>query len=92
VLNWFAWPGYTSTLAEPRLCGVFSHSSAATSRTAARRISRTKASQGFQIISWRWLCVSAIREPRPTGLRPGQPRKRGALHGASQGPVTHITF
>jgi hypothetical protein len=35
VLNRFAWPGYTSTLAEPRLYGVLSRSSAATSRTAA---------------------------------------------------------
>jgi hypothetical protein len=30
-------------------------------RPAARRICRTKAGQGFQIIAWPWLWVSAIR-------------------------------
>jgi hypothetical protein len=33
VLNWFAWPGYSSTLAEPRFYGVFSLLAAATSQT-----------------------------------------------------------
>ena len=33
VLNRFAWPGYSSTLAEPRLYGVFSLLAAATSHT-----------------------------------------------------------
>jgi hypothetical protein len=56
-------------------------------RRTSRRNSRTKASQGFQIISWRWLGVSATREPRLTGLRPSRPRKRGsAPRGSSSLP------
>jgi hypothetical protein len=55
VLNWFAWPGYTSTLAEPRFYGVLSLLALPHPRPAARRIARTKASRGFEIISWCWL-------------------------------------
>jgi hypothetical protein len=74
VLTRFAWPGYTSTLAEPRFYGVFSLLTAATSHTGARRISRTKASQGFQVISW----CGCVHRPFGSLARPSRPRKRGS--------------
>ena len=66
MLNGLAGRGYIYTLAEPRFYAVFSLYAVPHPRPAARRIFRPNAAQGIQIISWRWFCVSAIREPRPT--------------------------
>ena len=69
MLNGLAGRGYIYTLAEPRFYAVFSLYAVPHPRPAARRFFRPNAAQGIQIISWRWFCVSAIREPHQ-GLRP----------------------